>query len=97
MIGAWQYFLISTSPYSFVRGSVPRRLSSIPTGYPSTLVFDIHLAELVPVRGDGADLPNSVLGPHPVEEVVDPLRRGLLERIVWVDVHHLAVSKKTHW
>lgn len=61
---------------------------------PSTFVFDIHLTELVPVRGDGADFADGVLVAHPVEEVVDPARRRLLERIEWVDVHHLAVPKK---
>jgi len=61
---------------------------------PSTLVFDVHLAELVPVRGDGADFPDGVLVAHPVKEVVDSPRGGLLERVVWVDVHHLAVPSK---
>ena len=65
-----------------------------PGADPSTLVFDVHLAELVPVRGDGADLPDGVLVTQPVKEVVDPPRGGLLERVVRVDVHHLAVFRK---
>jgi len=40
------------------------------------------LAELVPVRRDGADFPDGVLVANPVKEVVDPARRSLLERIV---------------
>jgi len=51
----------------------------------------------VPVRGDGADFPNGVLVAHPVKEIVDPPRWGLLERVVWVDVYHLAVSRKVRW
>jgi hypothetical protein len=60
----------------------------------STLVFDVHLAELVPVRGDGADFPDGVLVAQPVKEVVDPPRGGFSERVVWVDVDQLAVSTK---
>jgi hypothetical protein len=63
----------------------------------STLVFDVYLAELVLVRGDGADFPDDVLVAHPVKEIVDPARRRLLERVVWVDIHHLAVPKRGHW
>lgn len=61
---------------------------------PSALVFDVYLAELVPVRGDGADFPDGVLVAQPVKEVVDPSRGGLSERVVWVDIDHLAVSTK---
>jgi len=61
---------------------------------PSALVFDVYLAELVPVRGDGADFPDGVLVAQPVKEVVDPPRGRLSERVVWVDVDHLAVSTK---
>jgi hypothetical protein len=61
---------------------------------PSALVFDVHLAELVPVRDDGADFPDGVLVAQPVKEVVDPPRGRLSERVVWVDVDHLAVSTK---
>jgi len=61
---------------------------------PSTFVFGVHLAELVPVRGDGADFPDGVLVAQPVKEVVDPPRGRLSERVVWVDVDHLAVSTK---
>lgn len=60
----------------------------------STLVFDVHLAELVPVGGDEANFPNRILVAHPVKEIVDPARRSLLKRMVEVDVHHLAVPRK---
>ncbi len=52
------------------------------------------MAELVPVRGDGADFPNGVLIAQPVKEVVDPPRGRLSERVVWVDIDHFAVSIK---
>jgi len=58
----------------------------------STLVFDVYLAELMPVRDDGADFPNSVLIAQPVKEVVNPPRGGLSKRVVGVDVDQLAVS-----
>lgn len=61
---------------------------------PSALVFDVYLAELVPVRGDGADFPDGVLVAQPVKEVVNPPRGGLSERVVRVDVDQLAVSTK---
>ncbi len=64
---------------------------------PSTLVFDVHLAELVPIRGGGADFPDGVLVAYPVKEVVDPARRRLLKRVVGVDVDQLAVPSKVHW
>jgi len=64
---------------------------------PSTPVFDVHLAELVPVGGDGANFPNRILVAHPVKEIVDPARRSLLERVVGVDIHHLAVPGKIRW
>ena len=51
----------------------------------------------MPVRGDGADFADGVLVTHPVKEVVDPVCRRLLERVVWVDIHHLAVPKRGHW
>jgi len=61
------------------------------------LIFDVYLAELVPVSSDRADFANSVLVAHPVKEIVDPPWRGLFERMVWVDVHHLAVPSKVPW
>lgn len=64
---------------------------------PSTLVLDIYLAELVPVCRDRADFPDGVLIANPVKEVVDPARRRLLERIVWVDIDHRAVPGKIRW
>ena len=51
----------------------------------------------MPVRRDGADFPDGVLVANPVKEVVDPARRRLLERIVWIDIDHLAVPRKIRW
>jgi len=65
--------------------------------YPSTLVFDIYLAELVPVCSKGADFPDGVLVAYPVKEIVNPARRRLLERVVWVDVDYLAVPRNGRW
>jgi hypothetical protein len=53
---------------------------------PSALVFDVHLVELVPVRGDGADFPDG--------ELVASPHWGLSERVVWDNVDQLAVSTK---
>ena len=64
---------------------------------PSTFVFDVHLAELVPIRGNRADFPDGILVAHPVKEIVDPFGGRLLKRVVWVDVYHLAVSGKNRW
>ena len=61
---------------------------------PSPLVFDIHLAELVPVCGHRADFPDGVLVAHPVEEVIDPICRSLSERVIGVDVHCFAVPRQ---
>lgn len=46
----------------------------------STLVFDVHLAKLVPIRGDEIDFSNGVLVTYLVKEAVDLARRRLLER-----------------
>ncbi len=64
---------------------------------PSTLIFDVHLAELVPICGDGADFPSGVLVAYPVKEVIDPARRRLLKRVAWVDVDHLTIPSKVRW
>ena len=61
---------------------------------PLTIIFGIYLAELVPVRGHGAHFLHSILIISPVEEVVDPTRRGLHKRVVWVNINHLAVPGK---
>jgi len=63
----------------------------------STLIFDVHLAELVPIRGDEANFSNDVLIAQSMKEVVDPPRERLSERVVWVDVDHLAVSIKVRY
>ena len=51
----------------------------------------------MPVRRDGADFLHGVVVEHPVKEVVDLACGRLLERIVWVDVNHLAVPRKIRW
>ena len=61
---------------------------------PSPLVFDVHLAELIPVRDHRADFLDSVLITHPVKEVIDPAYRSLSERVIWIDVHRFAVPRK---
>ena len=48
----------------------------------------------MPVSGDGAHFPDGVLVANPVKEVIDPARRGLLKRIVWIDIDHLTVPRK---
>jgi len=48
----------------------------------------------MPVPGDEADFLDGVLVAYSVKEVVDPPREDLLECVVWVDVHHLAVPSK---
>ncbi len=57
-----------------------------------TLVFDVYMTELMSVCDDRADFSNSVLVAH--SEIVDALCEKLLEHMVQVDVHHLAVLKK---
>ena len=61
---------------------------------PSPLIFDIYLAELVPVCGHRADFPDGVLVVHPVKEVIDPFYRSLSERVIGVDVHRFVVFRK---
>lgn len=51
----------------------------------------------MPVSGDGAHFPDGVLVANSVKEVVDPARRRLLERMIWIDVDHLAVPRKVRW
>lgn len=51
----------------------------------------------MPIRGDEANFSNDVLVAHPMKEIVDFARKRLLERVVWIDIHHLAVSKRGHW
>lgn len=63
---------------------------------PPPLVFDEHLAELVPVCSHRADFPYGVLIAHPVKEIIDPARRSLSERVIWVDVHRFAVSRQIY-
>ena len=61
---------------------------------PSALVLDVDLTELVLVCHDGADFLDRVLVAYPVKEVVNPIRRRRLERIVRIDFHHLAIPRK---
>lgn len=89
------FILISTAQYScvcayFVDFFQHQQADSL------TLVLDVHLIKLMPVCGDKADFSNRVLIAYSVKEVVDPLCRDLLECVVWVDVHHLAVFSKVH-
>lgn len=58
------------------------------------LVFDVHLAELMSVDDDEANFSNRILVAHSVKEIVDSARRSLLKRMIEIDVHHFAVSRK---
>jgi len=48
----------------------------------STLVFNVHLTELMSVSGDKADFSNSVLVAYSVKEVVDPVCKRLSEHVI---------------
>jgi len=48
----------------------------------------------VPIRGDEVDFSNDVLIAQLMKEVVDPSCEELFERVIRVDVDHLAVSIK---